>query len=427
MPRSALMWILVGSLAATLAACGDDGASSNEAGPEETGGADTTLAPDTTAESDAVQDADVDAAVDATPEPDGAEDAGTDAAPEPDAVEDAATDTTPEPDTVEDADADATPEPDTVEDTAPTEDVRTDADATPDAVPDAGPPIWTPPDRPTDYPFDAPASIATVLRFAPAGAGLSVDDDATPDNAVGAILGSLGGLLGLDVDGELQSSVESGLIAIGLGWVGDDPVSDSDRIEVHVLQLSDADANPATRDRYNVESESFIPGTGEPAARFEGETLAGQFSSGLSAFALTLPFGIFTLDARVESARIEGVVTRDALGVAVANGRIAGVVPGEDVFNGINAYASSSACTCLGLTEPLFVVGAEGAVTCTPPGPGACPSSDPCAQLASFCSAVGILVSGAYDQDLGGTPANDGLSVNFEFEAVGVTLVGFDP
>ena len=409
MQRSKLMWLFVGGLASSWIACSDDAGSATAPTPDDVGASDTSVQPDTTP------------GPDATPEPDAAEDAVTDATPEPDAIEDvapdAATDATPEPDAAED----------TATDTAPAEDVAADVAPDLDTTPDTGPPIWTPPALPTDYPFTSPASIATVLRFAPAGAGLSVDEDLTPDNAVGAILSSLGGLLGLDVDGELQTSVETGLIAIGLGWVGDDPVSDSERIEVHVLQLSDADGNPATRDRFNVESESFIPGTGEPAARFEGATLGGQFRSGLSAFALTLPFGVFTLDAGVQNARIEGVVSRDTLGVQVTNGRIAGIVPGEDVFNGINAYAESSACACLNLTEPLFEVGAEGAVTCTSPGAGTCGSSDPCAQLASFCSAIGILVSGAYDQDLGGSSANDGLSINFEFEAVGATLVGFDP
>lgn len=407
-----------------LAACGDDPASSTD---DDVGGGDASLevgGGDTGDDATDAADAPDPDAGDTDPEPDAAPDAEEDAeddtsdATEPDA--DAGDEVGPDVDATDATDAADAPldvAVDTIEDTAP--DVAEDTEPLPD--------VWSPPASPLDYPYDTLASVATSIGFAAPGTGLSVDGDETPDNATGELLTGLSGILSVDIDEELQAAVDDGLLLIGVGWVGGDPTDDLAAIEAHILQMSDGDDNPATRTSYFVESETFIPGTGEPYARFIGPTLASRFVSEPASLALSLPFGIFSIDATVGNAIIDAVVERDALGVAVTQGRIAGIVPGEDIFVALNGYLSSDSCACLGLDGDAFEIGEEGAAECVVDDAGTCASDDPCAQLVNFCDVVTVLLETSYDQNLGGLPKNDGLSVNLTFEAVGTELLGFDP
>jgi hypothetical protein len=357
---------------------------------------------------------------DATPEPDAAEDAAQDSAS--DATVDTIAEDAPEQDAA-DTPSDDVADVDTTSDARDT-DVLVDADTIED---DTSSPIWEPPATAAEYPFATPGSLISALRFAAPGEGLSVDDDGTPDNNLGDLLRSLEGLLSIDIDELLTENIDSGLLTIGLAWVGESPIEEGARSEVHILQLNDVDNSPATRDVYYVEPSSFEPGSGAPTARFPGETSGGVFESGRSSFDLTVPTGLFELDLSVQQAVVQASPMFDLLGVAVDTGRIAGVVPGENVFAALNGYVASPQCSCVDAAGPLFAVGDEGRASCDTPDTDACVSGDPCAQISSLCAIVVQLVTNSYDQDTGGDPAADGMSVNLVFDAVGITLVGLAP
>lgn len=400
------------STASALAACdgvgtdvGNPGAQDDVGFTEDTGGA-------TDAGGGGGFDTGTDAGAseDTGPTPDtGGEDAGMDAG-EPDVGEDA-------PDAFADTGVDV------MDDTGDAGDVgdvidmdALDAGDAADVIEIRSP--WEPGETPADYPFGYDSIIDRLTLLEDAEGGRDLTGDGEPDNALGALVDTLGGVVeDLNVNGALATAIEAGELNIGFGWPSYD--SDGDRLagpaEANFFVLTDPDDDPFTRDAWTVPLSNFIDGTGEPRVRFVGEVDEADFASlRTDTFTLRLPF--FGIDVNVEllDAGLDGEVVPSDDGV-VMDGVITGAAPVDAMWDAFNGVIAS--CDCV--TGGPLIVGTGPSATCGTLDTSACGGGDAetCTALPEFCTFARAVIVGALDVDTDGDDEPDAFSAALQFEA----------
>ncbi len=301
--------------------------------------------------------------------------------------------------------------------------------------------------------FSAQASWISSLAIAgipPAGGGdalpaccFDFTGDDTPDNALGKLVGQIGGFLGgddLDVNGLLLEAIQDGTVNILLEQVDLDDTDPTNDTEFVVNGYYGANANPSGDPLadYNanlggdgdflVSPSSFAP-NGQPLISFGGaSTVGGAFEAGPSPFTLSFPLGEISLTVTVSGTQIAGTaaVGPNGAGLEITEGKLGGYVHIEDLISALNGYADSN-CGCLGLPGPLVNYTNESTFSCNKPSNNTCTSDDGfCNELNQYCSIALPVIKSVLDVDSGGLPAKDSLSVGVWFEATSANLVGLE-
>ena len=313
-------------------------------------------------------------------------------------------------------------------------DMNPDMNPTPIPEPDADPcdTIDCIDGTPEDYDFNLPAShFSFIFLETDVNQGADIDGDGTPDNALGALLNDLGGLLGdADLNAQLAESIDEGSLALGATWpTFSGGLADSNDVDIHMFALEDADGDPTTKDAFIADRDSFIEGTQSPLIQFLGASVSGgALEAGPANFQLTVPLGEIALAITITNAQIEADLTEDSLGIATSNMTMAGVVSLRSVVDALNAFLRSEQCSCLGLEGPLIdlslgagpqsCVGQFDDATCAEEG------QDLCSTIASACLLVMPVLDGQTDIDLNNDGSPDALSVFIRLELTGTQITG---
>ncbi len=286
---------------------------------------------------------------------------------------------------------------------------------------------------PADYDYDVPgAYLSQITLVTDANIGADLNGDGQPDNALGALLNDLGGLLGdTDLNAQLAEAIADGSLALGTTWPsfkGTGP-ADSNDVDIHFFLLEDADGDPSTKDEFLADPASFIPGTASPLITFDGASVSGgALDAGPSQFALSIPLGGVSLDVVVDRAGLTGDVSGDANGIDIAGGTLSGAVSLASIVDALNGYLQSDSCSCLGLNGPLIDLSAGI-------GPQACSGmyddstcadegQDICSTIAGACVLAVPVIAGQTDIDLNGDGDPDAISVYLELEMSGTNISG---
>lgn len=253
--------------------------------------------------------------------------------------------------------------------------------------------------------------------------------DGVPDNGVGALLGTLGSFLGdVDVDQSIADAIAEGTIAITLDMKDMESASDDEDVTLNgFFGYVDGDG-------YLIEPNSFVEGSGNslPIVSFpNGSIEGGTADLGPTPFAVTIPFGEIVISAELQSARITGDITTDGGSFGIADGKIGGVVPMQQIVDALNTV-SSDLCACLGTGgDDILELAAEDKLKCTSALQGATPAcvedvdSALCTAIGDnkglVCTAIGI-IKPDIDTDFSGKA--DAFSVGLTFTAAATTING---
>ncbi len=255
--------------------------------------------------------------------------------------------------------------------------------------------------------------------------------DGTPDNGVGSLLGTLGSFLGeVDVDQSIADAIADGTISIVLDMKGMESATDDDDVTMNGFFGYAGEAGG-----YLIEPNSFVEGSGNalPIVSFPGGTIAGgSVELGPTPFAVSIPFGEIVISAELQSAQITGDITTDGGSFGIANGKIGGVVPLQQIVDALNTVAADL-CACLGTGgADIMELAAEDKLKCSAALNGASPACSEangdnalCAAIADnkglVCTAIGI-IKPDIDTDFSGKA--DAFSIGMTFTAAATTIEG---
>ena len=283
---------------------------------------------------------------------------------------------------------------------------------------------------PVDYDFDRGlfSWISSMELELDGNVGADVDGDDQIDNSLGPLLDDLGNLVGgFDVNAQFGFGIQSGELALGIGWPGDLNTQNDTGVAVDIFDLDDTDDDPETHDAYYVNEASFLPGTQVPRTRFAGATVTGgTLEAGPAIFRLVLPFGPIALTIEIHRAVLGGSVAAHRDGIALRDGTLSGAVPWASLIAAINDFLSSPNCSCLGLDEDLIDAQARrcGAVdtsTCEAMG------QQVCGTLAGACGLAVPVLAANLDIDLDGRDGVDAFSAYLHLGAEGTDVLGLAP
>ena len=304
-----------------------------------------------------------------------------------------------------------------------------------------------------DYDFDQRVSYVTDIAVGNQGAGTPAADeccfdytnDGKKDNALGNLLKTAGGLLGLDINATIAEQIAGGGLTLLLETKGVDDVTNDTSVDVFGFYGEDADAdtanNAAGTSHFSVNPSSFQEGTASPLIGFQGAAIAnGTLTAGPDLFRLSLPVVGAQLDLTVSLTKLEGKVAVGPNGSGLTMGgdtelgaMLGGVIKKTDLYAALNAYIGT--CTCVTFNDPndTQLIGDDG--KCNAANTSACGDEDgeACSQLPSLCSTLLAFIqpdvdtacwdSGAYSAgDCSGT--KDAISVGVWVKATSGTIDG---
>ncbi|MEO1272653.1 MAG: hypothetical protein AAFX99_31585, partial [Myxococcota bacterium] len=249
--------------------------------------------------------------------------------------------------------------------------------------------------------------------------GFDWDGDGSPDNALGQLWTQLEAMWAGNSDA-LNGWLECGQLGLGLDWAGLeglplDAIDDGGPLNGYRLDGVDPEG------RYVPSHDSFIrdvPRYAVPNVQVHSNMVEASGGS------MPIYFGFgegIVLPVRLLDVKLEALLERDRYGMSVREGRLGGHVPLADVIAGLNAFARSEPCACLGLTEDLIVATEPFGYMCqNPPGSTCRGEAEQCTLLAGGCSLAVAMLEGQTDPiSPDGIPA---LSTLIEFTAEGALL-----
>jgi hypothetical protein len=250
--------------------------------------------------------------------------------------------------------------------------------------------------------------------------GFDLNGDGDPDNALGSLLSTIGGLVGdgADLQGTVDESLADGSINVGAVFTDGIEVSET-RLHMFVLEANEDGT-------YAAEPASFAPGTQTPQVRFNANIAGSAMTTNEADFILNIPIAGLELSLVVSSARILGEVGTDGTGVTLSNGYLVGAVSVQSLVDALNGFLTSDTCTCLGLdSAPIDL--SQGALMACPQGvdSSACTEdSEICGTIIGACGLAVQVVSGSADVDLDGDGENDAISLVIGMEMEGAVIAG---
>lgn len=314
---------------------------------------------------------------------------------------------------------------------------------------------------PGDHTFSGQASFVSGMRIPGKDDDPCCFDftgDGAPDNALGGLLDSIGGILGdTDVNGMIQSSIADGTIAILLEYVGLDAANAAADADLTMNGFYGAyatfQAGGTTPDydtaltgegHFTVDPNSFIEGTAMPLISFAGAKIqGGVLTAGPSLFTLNFPLMGMLLSASVNGTQIEADVAANlnGKGLDFTGAKLGGYVKAEELAGAINAVLTG--CDCLGLSTDLITFDpmvAEPKLACDDTALDEFKANGPnCTEDEGICYDIGSkasimdLVCGvglnllALDVDSDDNGLVDSISVGVRLDGVAATIDGLTP
>lgn len=260
------------------------------------------------------------------------------------------------------------------------------------------------------------------------------------DNAV-AQLDSLLAPVGVSLSASLELAIEQGDLIVLLDHRELESADDADGfvlswVNGEFAQGTDYTLADAGNGQFLIDAASFVPGTGEPLVNFDPASMtAGVMSGGPTTGAIVFPIGTLLINVTLQEAEIAGNATLSMDGVAYTQGTVSGYILLSDIMNGLNEIAASPACSCLGLTGPLYEQDASGdwSGNCVSNTASLCPdvSQQTCRLIAGdsfssgeICTTLPILLPGQTDIDSNGDSEYDSLSIGLEWTGVNAEITG---
>jgi hypothetical protein len=283
--------------------------------------------------------------------------------------------------------------------------------------------VWA--GSPDTYDYEQPESFidGLVIEFDP-DIGEDLNDDDFPDNSFGALFGALMSLPGagenFDLNRSIATSIEEGDFQLGAAWPGlPATLLDVSDVQLDIFNLVDTDDNPATRDEFRVDRDSFDGA--DPIVSFVDGSIDGRaLDIRSSLFQVPVAFGGVVVVVAIHDAHLTGTVGQDANGITLTDGTLSGAVDVEELFAIFNAIIAGM-CPCI--DGPLWSF-EEGSCQDIADFSGCGENRDSCAQVGNVCSLIPNLLAGAADLDRDGDEENDALSVFFHISMQGTDLVG---
>jgi len=320
-----------------------------------------------------------------------------------------------------------------------------------DAGPDAGTDGGSDAGPSHSWPSSADAYVPEDLRYIhtltlppqdPQGAESCCVDftgDGVFDNKWASIMRLVSGF-GVDGQGSLDGALSKGELVLLLDSIR--PVASgspgSDALILASLNGAfdvgtDFAKAKAGQGDFMVRRSSYLGSSGEPKEQFLGSMIFGQLSVAGEPLTLTLPFSGASLSLSLEQVSFEAT---DSAG-SYTQGALAAVLPLSAFYGAINDFVASPACSCLGLSGPLYTDDGSGKFTgaCVSGAASLCslPAEKGCTTFAGndvangqSCGMLGLLISG--DVDLNQDPATmEGISMGLLFEAAPVASSNLEP
>ncbi|MEO1271190.1 MAG: Ig-like domain-containing protein, partial [Myxococcota bacterium] len=293
------------------------------------------------------------------------------------------------------------------------------------------------PGSPDDYAFTGPDTFFYAVNIELSeSAGYDLDDDGTPDNALGVLMDTIDDLFQGNVNAELNRQIRLGELALGATWPTLDfetPLTGATGVQMDVFALADVDDDPSTTNRFLATRESFIDGHQTPRSRFRNGTITGvSIEIGpADNFFVTLPIQGVSLRVAVEEALMRGTIFRDSTGVRLSSARIGGVLTLVNFVDAVNEYLQSDACSCLELEGPMIdlridrgsdaCIGDYSTDSCTGARQGLCTA------IAVQCGLFMSLIEVSLDLDIDGDGEMDAMSAMLRLDGQGTDIEGVVP
>ncbi len=301
-----------------------------------------------------------------------------------------------------------------------------------------------------EYEFDARVSYVTEIRLSkppsatPPKEGeddccFDFTDDGVNDNALGKLLGLIGGIVAdFDVNATIAEQISSGSLALLLETKNVSNIANATGITLNGFYGVDGDAdlanNAAGTSTFKANVSSFKPSTAIPWISFSGVTIAnGVLTAGPAPFNLSVPLLGATLDLRVDGTRLESPVSAGPNGAdgGLAMGgdegaRLGGYVAIATVAEAFNQYLDAS-CSCIvkpDTSKPYIGTKiASGKVTLeTNIGSAASCTDDICKQIGQYVPIAKSFITPDVDGDSDGIL--DSMSVGVRIKATSATMSG---
>jgi hypothetical protein len=291
--------------------------------------------------------------------------------------------------------------------------------------------------------IDATAAVGTLTQLRLGGAPPADDAccedrnaDGAMDNRLGAIMSSLGGLGGVDLNALIADQLATGALAWTLAITRPDP-ADPEVVQIDLLPSRlDGVADPAVVPLGTATYLANLDGFADPARYLPRSQWTGRLGpdgalDARGTVELPLPLFGLPLSVRIDDAHLTGTLRPDAtpgaevLGGAFFGAQLSGVLARASLFEAENdAFASRCACASV-LTPSGALVDADG--RCGAVDLSACagaPEAQFCADMANFGTITNSLFTADLDTDADGAP--DALSTGWWLTATTAAITGVE-
>jgi len=279
--------------------------------------------------------------------------------------------------------------------------------------------------------------------------------DAIPDDQFGALLNSMGSLIGIDPQDMVDTALQNGELVKVFDWRELDPALAAGDVQLSVFDglWTDPTLHPdrvAGLGHTTFRRASFGP-YGALDQLNSGAVTSGLVETTGNHFTLTLP-SIFAvggmMPTRLYEPRLEAPVAYETPMLDIGPGlstvdedrgashtpqivggaKLGGVLPADEVFTSMDAFYRQCACAGIDPTLPVLqweenLVSGNFEISCTSNtgNPSACDPGDPCSDLDTTCGFIGIIPT-TLDVDLNVNGIEESWSVGLRLGFAGTTL-----